>query len=416
MDLRSSKININRSHPILSGKVIEVYPSLGRVDVEIDYPDSRKFLKCEYTSPYTGNNNGGIDFVPTRNSYCLVLLNSSEGGAGIEASPLVIGFRPRTPASLTSRVDLKPGDIRIKGEYNNDILLRNNGDIFIVSNELNMLAFISSEDLVRFRTKNLKHELAGGDLTWVASSDQAGGPVAYLKNIRRFVSDEHPYLTIKAGSSAGGGISVVMHQLGATVDESAEPLFINLVPKSAGFMFNVGDQGEVAIASRSSVEVEALGPISATSQVSANITAPNTTIGSSTSSISQASNLPTRIYAPNGLIIEAPFIKIQGQGQTFLNADSTDDSKSLITVELLEWLFNHTHSVLSVPSETLPPLGSPDGYGIAIAAKLQELTALAGGGDPIAQAQLASLTQSLNDNNNVINSINDITTKDTKAK
>lgn len=367
IDQRAPDSTALRPHAILSGVIVAVHPFIGKVDVRIDAPDNRLFKMCEFSSPFTANGLGGIDFMPMIGAACIVMEGFANKGAGIHSDPIVIGFRPRTSGSFISRVDLKPGDIRLQGPEGNDILLRNNGDIYLVSDHQNLLGFISSESLLAVRSLNYEHDLAGGDLMWSLANDEEGSPIAFLCNIKRYATDVNPYLSIKAGSLASGGLSLILHSAEEVHDETPSDIFLNLVQSSAGFTFNVSDTGDLECSSRESISMEALQEFTVKAHVLSKIESPEIELTTGSSSIKTDEVGPMLIKAPRGLIIEAPSLKIISSDGSILESDP--DGKHPVTVELLEWLFRHTHCVPLAPGNTLPPYGTPVLYSSVITAE-----------------------------------------------
>ncbi len=233
MDTRGENYVV-RSPTILSGIIQRVNPVTSTVEVKIDEPDGRYLIDCTYASPVQSSGISGIDFSPVRGSSCIVLETFSNSAAsGDGGNFVVIGFRSRSIKSLTNRSNLREGDIEIRGQRGNTLLLTRNGDILLVADKQNFASFLATEQLVKMRSASYEHELAGGFFNWSVQADSNGGPITCSAEVKRFASDTEPYLTFDAGTSADGGIDIVMHRLGSTASETANPLFNNMVHESA---------------------------------------------------------------------------------------------------------------------------------------------------------------------------------------
>lgn len=364
MDTRGENYAV-RAPTILSGIIQRVNPAESTVEVKIDEPDGRYLIDCTYASPVQSSGISGIDFSPVRGSSCIVLETFSNGAAsGDGGNFVVIGFRSRSIKSLTNRSNLREGDIEVRGQRGNTLLLTRDGDILLVADKQNFAAFLATEQLVKIRSASYEHELAGGFFNWSVQADSNGGPITCSAEVKRFASDTEAYLTFDAGTSADGGIDIVMHRLGSNISEEANPLFNNMVHESAGFRFRVSSEGEVEMSS-TSLSVETSQFTSIRSNAGITLEGQGININSMESSITMTPGQPVKISAPHGLILDASSIKISTAGVDVLNGDITDESKHLCTIDLLDWLFNHIHLVkrntqLLNPSITTCPLGTPN--------------------------------------------------------
>tara|TARA_B100000214_G_scaffold371980_1_gene349350 strand:+ start:1140 stop:2495 length:1356 start_codon:yes stop_codon:yes gene_type:complete len=338
-----------RTPNLLSGIVDRVNQPAGTVDVKIDEPDGRYLKGCMYISPVQSGNIAGIDFAPVRGSSCIVIENLSTDSPGsLGGTPLVFGFRSRSYLSLLNRGKLVEGDIEVRSERGNSVFLKRNGDIYIVSDDQNYLTFLSTQQLVKARSTSYIHELAGGVFNWSVQADASGGPISCFAEVKRFSTDTKPYFTVKAGTAADGGLDITLHKIGSAPSDEANPLFNNMVQESAGFRFKVSSEGSTEFSSQS-LSVETAEYTAIMSNGSVNITAPGVVINSGESSISFKAGQPLKISAPSGLILDAPSIQVASVGAETFSSDTTDDSKRVLTMDLLKWLNNHIHLVDTTP-------------------------------------------------------------------
>lgn len=360
MELRTPAAAQN-SPAILSGRVIAVDATSGRVDVEVLSPFHRIYRNCEVASSFKGRGLGGLDFKPERGAHCVLIENLSTSPSGISANPLVIGFRSLNTEAQNTRVELVPGDIRVQGTLGNDLLLRSNGDVYLLSDQQTLLALLGTEELVRLNSPSFAHDLAGGSVRWSVASDESGGPVAYLLGIKEFASDAEPYLNVSAGSDAAGGLRVTLFRQGAARG-TPNPLFTNLVDGGAGFQFDVTNSGDVSLCAAGSCSIESAAPLSLLSAAGIDVLAPNVSIGGGGgSSIQLAPDGRILLTAPRGVEIDAPSLKLRQLTLPSLTSDQTAASKQLVNVDIFPWLFTHTHP--SPAGITLGPLGAPEDGG-----------------------------------------------------
>lgn len=423
MDTRGADFSI-KAPTLLSGIIRQVNTQESTVDVKIDEPDGRYLIGCTYASPVQSSGVGGIDFAPVRGSSCIVLENLSNSSSGFDVGNfIVIGFRSRSLKSNLNRTTLNEGDIEVRSQQGNSVLLTRKGDIYIVADKQNYQAFLATEQLVRQRSSSYLHELAGGSFDWSVQADASGGPVSCTAEVKRYASDTEPYLTISAGTTANGGLDIVMHRPGEESSENASPLFNNLVHESAGFRFRVEEDGAVEM-SALSMSLEAVEPISMTSKTSINMTSPGIVVNTAESSCTMRPGHPLRISAPRGIILDTPSIQIASSGKTLVESTNDENSKHLCTIDLLEWLFNHIHAVeantvLVTPSITTCPLGTPDVSTDSINkarrdANLAVLIESGEGGDP--SSEILSTEVARNILNFSVESLKDVCTIETKVK
>lgn len=407
---------------IVNGIVTAVYPESGTMDVKVSFPDMRYYEDVPYASTFKDKGLAGIDFVPTSGCQVILLEHVSNETSGPVASPVVLGFRAALGKSLGSRTELLPSDVQVQGRYGNQLMLRSNGDAYLVGDHQNLLAFIVGEELTRLRTSNFEHETPGGAVTWAIDGDVDGGAVVYMHQLKRFASDPRPYLSITAGTAAGGGLDVTLFDYDGVFSSSSsqDPAFINMMETGCGFRFNVSSGGDVQVSARGGVNVEANGLIGLTSKTGIGLSAPQLSVaaGAGGPEISGAPGQPMRLYCPDGLEIEAPFIRITQESAGLVSSDNTEDSKQLLSVDLLEWLFTHVHmtyptTLPTTPSATTGPIHVPqpdpavDGLTTALD------TAISGGLDPIAATPRAAMTANAR---YAITDTEDVITKETKAR
>ena len=396
IDIRSKDVDVRQLHSILLGTVTHVYPSIAKLDVLLDEPDNRKLPMVDFVSPFTANGPGGMDFMPVIGSHCIVLESTSSIGSGLGIEPIVIGFKPRTGAGFSSRVDLKPGDIRLQGTKSNDVLLRNNGDIFVVSDDQTLMGFLSTQQLVYLRSLSFEHDLAGGRFVWAITRDSADAPIAYMTDIKRALNDASPYLSVRAGASASGGLAVSMHAKSLGVSDQADSDFVHIVEESIGFKLVVGSEGETEVSSREGISFETLQSFKVRAENEATINAPQIELNTGTSFLKVSDYGPLEINAPNGIVINTPSFSMTTGSDELLNTDEA--GREALTIDLLDWLYNHVHvmeldTVVPTIAKSSPPLGTPSPDLVAL---ISQLTAASSGGDPIATALLALITSNTN--------------------
>jgi len=340
---------------IFTGNVFEIYPELGAVDIKVGFPDSRFYEKVPYASAFKDKGLAGFDFVPTRGCTVLLLEHGSEDSGGETSAPIVIGFMAPPGKSIGARRELLPSDVQVSGKYGNNLLLRSNGDAYLVGDARNLIAFITTEELTKLRTTNFEHEHPGGRVRWMIDGEAQGGAVAYLHTVKRNMADDAPYLSVSAGTDAAGGLEIRMAGEGGEVPNSANPIFVNDVPVGCAFKLGVDMLGNVGVSATGAVVAESIGPMTLKSASGISLAAPQIAFTSVVGGISITSvpGQPTRLVLPDGLEIVAPHIKIT-QGTTHLLSSSEEEghSKKLLTEELFDWVVNHRHMHYVIPNPT----------------------------------------------------------------
>jgi hypothetical protein len=366
-----------RAPNIFTGTIFEIYPDEATVDIKVDFPDNRFYSGVPYASAFKDKGLAGFDFVPTRGCIVLLIEHAHHDSGAPSALPMVIGFMSPPGKSIGARRDLLPSDVQVQGKYGNQLLLRSNGDAYLVGDTQNLIAFILGEELTKLRTANYVHEHPGGGVRWVVDSGAVGGAVAYLHDIKRLASDSDPYLSVSAGSTAAGGIDLTMFDSSGR-DGSDNPLFINNVPAGCAFRFNVDSDGNTAVCSTGDISVEATGVIGARSLTGISLGAPQLVFESGVGGMSASGGVgsPISIHAPDGIEIITPFLRIVQDDSNLVHSDNTDESKQLLNVELLTWLQHHKHLVKVEPAPTSPAQLSTVALGTDVASTNALIAAL----------------------------------------
>ena len=347
---------------IFTGTVVEIYADKGTIDVRVDIPESSFYESVPYASAFKDNGLAGFDFVPTRGCRVLLLESPSQEASGSVAMPIVLGFTAPPGKSLGARTDLLPSDVQVQGKYGNNLLLRSNGDAYLVGDNQNLIAFIAAKQLTKLRSANYEHEHAGGRVSWTVDGEAAGGAVAYLHTIKRNSSDADPYLYVAAGTSADGGLEIRVATEGGEAP-AANPLFINDVPLGCAFKFSVDESGHTGISALGAFTAESVGPMTVNSMAGILMSAPQIAFTSAAGGMSMSSepNKPMKIIIPEGIEIVTPSFRITQEDHALVRSDTEGESKNLVTVDLLDWVLNHRHLIGS-PSATgalgVSPTGS----------------------------------------------------------
>lgn len=367
MELRAP-ISTLATANILSGRVIRVDAETGLLDVVITSPYQRVIERCEVASTFKTKGLGGVDFKATVGAQCVLVESLTTSPSGVSARPIVIGFRSLDSEARASRAELTPGDMRVQGTNGNDLLLRGNGDVYLVSDQQTMLALLSTEELVRLNSASFEHNLGGGSLKWVVSADNLGGPVAYLLGVKEFASDAAPYLTVSAGAAAAGGLNVTLSRAGAARG-APNSAFVNLVDASAGFHFNVTNEGDVELSAAGVWTQESIGAMLLSSTVGVGITAPSVAVNGALGGVTMTSGGGVDVVSPAGTSVAGPSFRLVHNGVPLIVSDDSDESRRVVNIELLPWLFTHTHATPS--GMTLAPFGGPEDGGAPPQADMQ---------------------------------------------
>ena len=387
---------------VMSATVVEVYASEGLVSVTTQSPSLRTYERIPYASAYLSPNGGGIDFCPERGASCWILTNPSDPLSGGDEETCVISFRSRTRETQTIRQGLVPGDIRVAGSYGNELLLKRNGDIYLLSETNCGVAYLSSKDLVKAVSPNYEHLLAGGSFRWNVLSEELGGPVSAVLEVKKYSSDETPYLTVTAGAEAGGGLRLELFSgIGAGPDET---VLIAAVQKDLNALVDITEEGKLFGWFRDGIDLRTDGPVNVTTQSSIGLTSPSVQInnavsvsstgqvliGANGSGIEISPEGLVTIRAPLGVLVDGPSLNVFA-GETGLSAITPDDEdpsfedeegqvKKLATVDLVQLFLEHRHvtypvGALTQPAATTSPISvaEPGTDGIVIASAAQSL-------------------------------------------
>ena len=318
---------------IHSAVVTDVKPDRGLCTVVTTDLTGRIYVDIPYSTGYLSPDGAGIDICPERGSYCYVLARTSDSMSDNDSEASVIAFRsPREgDSNLGSRIKLLPGDIRLSTVGGNEILLRKNGDMYLFSGASSSLSFVSSEEIVKQISPSYEHEMLAGNVSWQVNGSVAGGPTSCRYGVKRFSSDDNPYLELLAGETVSGGLNISMY-----IDGSSRDLTFEL---------DVDNQGIATMFFKTSLNLSANESVSLYSKDTVVQGANSATLSSSMASVS---------VSPNKVTINADVIEIfakqfivsnYGGNMLTTSSEPNDVPRNMLTSDLFEFIKTHKHDV-----------------------------------------------------------------------
>jgi len=112
------------------------------------------------------------------------------------------------------------------------------------------------------------------------------------------------------------------------------------------------------------------------STVGVGIAAPSLSLNGALGGVSVTAAGGVEVVSPAGASVSGPSLRLVHNGVPLLTSDNTDESRRVVNIELLPWLFTHTHATPA--GMTLGPFGGPEDGGAPsqaeMVAQLQAIT------------------------------------------
>jgi hypothetical protein len=339
---------------ILTGVITDVIPDKGLCTVVTTDMARRVYRDIPYSAGYLSDSGYGIDICPERGSYCYILSRTSDLVSDNDAEASVIAFRsPRTgDSNLGSRVKLMPGDIRLSTVGGNELFLRKNGDVFIFSGANCSMSFVSSEEIVKQMSPTYEHEFGAGNVSWQVNSSVAGGPTSCRFGVKRFSSDDEPYLELLAGESISGGLNVTMHMSGGSRSEA-----------NLAFELDVDNEGVAYMFFRKDFNLVAQENISISASSSSIIGNTDLTLASTNAFIKITEGKITLSADIFEVLTKNFVVSSYGSSLIASSGEETETPSKVLTSNLFDLIKTHTHLVspdedgklIALPSDQILP-------------------------------------------------------------
>lgn len=326
---------------VKKGIVINIYPEKATCDIQTTDVRSSVYSDVPYATGYTGVEGNGIDICPEVGSYCYFIAGdsgaTSKADAQVSAPTVFCFFNPRTEkGSLGNRTQLSPGDIRLSAG-SGEMLLRNNGDVYLFSGPTMCTAYLSTQQLVRSVSPSYMHDTLGGGVSWLVNSDIDGGPVDFTATVKKSATDTFGYLTLAAGEGNNNKVTLTVNDSG---DEASNSVFILDIPI---------DGSPTELVSSNGLNVSTgLSPISLNGRAVISQTSIDMNVGDASILLENKETSKITISADEIVINTSKPLVINIDGEEIVRIEK-ETLKRLLTDSLLPWL-------KTIPGAPIQPL------------------------------------------------------------
>ena len=333
---------------IKKGVVVEVYSNRGTCDVKTLDVRGSVYQDIPYATGYLGPDGNGMDICPEVGSYCYFIATDSgsmdSGDAKYTQATIFCFMSPRSEnTSLGTRSEISPGDIRMSAG-SGEVLLRNNGDMYLFSGPAIGTAFLSTRALMQTMAPSYVLNTMGGSVKWITNSDIEGGPTDFTAVIKKSSSDERGYVTVSAGDANNGTFSVSVQDTG---DNDSTNIFDLRV---------FTDSQPTALFAGNGIELSTgTGPLSLNGRVIIEQTSLNMNLGNASVLLENDEASKMTINADEIIINTSKPLVINMDGEEVVRLEK-DTLKKLVTEFLIPWIKTHTHGGAPVDNPQLQAL------------------------------------------------------------
>jgi hypothetical protein len=333
---------------IKKGIVVEVYSDRGTCDVRTLDIRSSFYGDIPYATGYLGPDGNGMDICPEVGSYCYFIATDSASmnpkDARYTQATIFCFMSPRSDnTSLGTRSQISPGDIRMTAG-SGEVLLRNNGDMYLFSGPSIGTAFLSTRALMQTIAPSYVLNTMGGSIKWITNSDIQGGPTDFTAVIKKSATDEQGYVTISAGDANNGTFSVSVQDTGS--NDSTNIFDLRVFTDSQPTTLFAGNGLEISTGT---------GPLSLNGRVIVEQTSLNINLGNASVLLENDEASKMTINADEIVINTSKPLVINMDGEEIVRLEK-DTLKKLVTEFLIPWIKTHTHANAPVDAAQLQAL------------------------------------------------------------
>ncbi len=328
---------------IKKGIVTAVYTDRATCDVQTIDARNSIYSDIPYATGYLGPDGNGIDICPEVGSYCYFISTDSASmdprDARYTQATIFCFMSPRAEnASLGVRNELSPGDLRMTSG-SSEVLLRNNGDMYMFSGPTLGTAYLSTMMLMHVIAPSYTLNTLGGGVQWTTNSDLEGGPVDFTAVIKKSSTDEYGYVTVSAGDANNGTFSISVQDSGSA--QSANIFDLRVFTDGEPTILFAADGLKVS----SGVSV-----LSLNDRILVDQTKINMNLGNASILLENEEASKMTISVDELVINTSKPLVINMDGEEVLRIEK-DTLKKLVTEALIPWIKEHTHG--GVPTD--PP-------------------------------------------------------------
>lgn len=340
----------------------------------------RRFENVPWSTPLSDQFGNGIDIGPAKNYICYAVTRTSNLQSDMDDSSTIIAWEaPSTPEATygRDRESLEAGDVKISTRRGGRILLAaNSGDVIMQAGPANSIVMYRLANIMEILCDRLQLDTLGGTLTWGAVGNSLDDDAVYYDcQIKSKVGDESGFVRFFVGGDGDDDIArlrLMEPTLLAGAYEAEDASDMNKTP-SVHVDLRMTRGGILTLHAREIMKLSATNEVNVSTQGLLSATCAELELHNVNDAVTERGNI-----SANSASIETHYTSTEintldfrvvnrTTGETLIRTADPDlvegRNKRLITEDILDWLFNHTHPTNNGP--TLAPLGAPSGTSIS---------------------------------------------------
>jgi len=340
----------------------------------------RRYENVPWATPLSDQFGNGIDVGPAKNYICYAVTRTSNLQSDVDDSSVIIAWEaPSTPDATygKDRESLSAGDVKLSTRRGGRLLLAaNSGDVILQSGPANSIVMYRLANLMEVLCDQIHIDTLGGQLTWGAVGnglDEDG--VYYDCHVKSKVGDEAGFVRFYIGEESEGDVAhfrVMEPTLLAGNYEAEDASDMNRKP-SVHIDLRMTRSGRLTLHARESMRISATNEIRVATEgvlgvacAEFELLTQNNAQSNKGSIKANNTHLKTSHTLTEVSTLDFKVIN-RATGELLIHTADPDTveghNKRLITEDVLDYLFNHTHPTNNGP--TLAPLGAPPGSSIS---------------------------------------------------
>jgi len=331
---------------------------------------ARRYSEVPWTTGLADQRGNGIDVCPSVGYVCYAITRTSNMQSEADDSSAIIAWEPpvyKEGKQGRDREVMAHGDVKLSTRKGGRVLLAaNSGDVIVQAGPANSIIMYRLANLLEVLTDELNLKTAGGHLRWGSvGTEHDGDSVYYDCHVKNNVGDEAGFFRV---SMSDGEVRVQVTDPTNVYDsvDAVNSVDMNGTP---GIHVNVEmtNKGVVSVHARERLNLSASTKVTLKTQGYLTQECSRYTLENKNPTTDKTGRVVanSESYKSNYTLTELTSSQFKvinrSTGETLIHTADEEivegKNKRLLTEDLIDWLFNHTHPTSNGP--TLAPLGAP---------------------------------------------------------
>ena len=331
---------------------------------------ARRYANVPWTTGLADQHGNGIDICPNVGYVCYAITRTSNMQSEEDDSSAIIAWEPpsyKEGKQGRDREVMSYGDVKLSTRRGGRLLLAaNSGDVLMQSGPANSIVMYRLANLIEVLCDELNIKTAGGHIRWGSvGTEYEEDRVYYNCHIKDKVGDEAGFFRVSIG---GGNALFQITDPTGNYDKSNPNDATDMNGKPGIHVkLDMNDKGNLTVHARETVSVSATNKISLTTQGYIIAKSPDLLVENINPTTDKKGKLSANAeslrssYEITEMSTSQLKVINKNTGELLIHTADEDlvegANKRLLTEDLINWLFNHTHPSPNGP--TLAPLGVP---------------------------------------------------------